>query len=960
MVSMIRRFPVQVSLTALFVYALTLSHGVTLASLPLTAKLAGWDWQPMNTQPLLWLLTLPLRLLPSGWVAPALNFFSALCGAFTLGILARSLELVSWDRPLQILSGWRAKLPIVFACLVCGLEFNFWQEATAANGEMLQILLFATAILCLLEFRVRRNERWIQGLPLADFEMRWLRAAAFVWGLGLAENWMMIITLPLFLLALLWLGKLELLKKELLMRLLLAILAGFAITFLLPLANSLSPDSPWSFGEAWLNWAKNFKHLLGNLYGQFWRGHRLALIAVVVFFLVPILPGIVRLNDEGTQNKSPLDQIQVWLYRVLRAALLLAVVWLVFDPVVGPRQLVLKQTGLSMSFLSFDYLLSLGGGFLAGNLLLALGAQRRDNYRPPNFLEIYSQRAAIPAFTLLMVIVTVGLLLRNAPAITLTNRQPLSQFGKIALHNLPSSGGIILSDDPLRLMVFKAAAGDQNRQWLGLDTLALPSSAYRRQLARHQPGDWLTNTDKDNLTPAGMFRVVKNLSETKKIYYLHPSFGYFFDYFYLQPCGPIFEFQSFTNKSVNPPPLTAATLTQTEKFWDDLAPSLNAIEQTCFSKKTGLDLTLQNIYERLHWQAVPTTQSQLLGQWYSVALNDWGVRLQQAGQLTAAQKRFEQALALNPDNPVAKINLQCNTNLAAGAKLNLAAVDTLAGQLGSLQRMNRLITAFGAADEPSFCYLRGNVYLQAGLPRQALQQYERARALAPTVLAPQIALAELYARCGFNEQSRQIISHVRSEQSTLLVKNNLDVSLALMEANSWLSQTNPANARSVLQSVLKEHPGDERATSLVLRAYLAFGDYTNALQLANRQLAANPESLGGLLNLAGIYMQLGEFSNSLPILDHALTLSNLPPTRLARAIARVETARYAEAGADYLELQKTATNNLPIYFGLAEIASRQHDTNRAADYLQRCLAELPANSPQRENILTRLNALKKP
>jgi hypothetical protein len=32
MVSILRRFPVQVTLAALFVYALTLSHGVTLAS----------------------------------------------------------------------------------------------------------------------------------------------------------------------------------------------------------------------------------------------------------------------------------------------------------------------------------------------------------------------------------------------------------------------------------------------------------------------------------------------------------------------------------------------------------------------------------------------------------------------------------------------------------------------------------------------------------------------------------------------------------------------------------------------------------------------------------------------------------------------------------------------------------------------------------------------------------------
>ena len=69
MPAILSRFPVQTALAALFVYALTLSHGVTLASLPLTAQVAGWDSQPMNSQPLFLLLTLPLRLLPAGWAA---------------------------------------------------------------------------------------------------------------------------------------------------------------------------------------------------------------------------------------------------------------------------------------------------------------------------------------------------------------------------------------------------------------------------------------------------------------------------------------------------------------------------------------------------------------------------------------------------------------------------------------------------------------------------------------------------------------------------------------------------------------------------------------------------------------------------------------------------------------------------------------------------------------------------
>ena len=63
-----RRFPVYVALAALLIYVLTLSWGITVPGLPLAAKVAGWDWQPMAGQPLLVLFTLPLRLQPVDWI----------------------------------------------------------------------------------------------------------------------------------------------------------------------------------------------------------------------------------------------------------------------------------------------------------------------------------------------------------------------------------------------------------------------------------------------------------------------------------------------------------------------------------------------------------------------------------------------------------------------------------------------------------------------------------------------------------------------------------------------------------------------------------------------------------------------------------------------------------------------------------------------------------------------------
>jgi len=131
---MTRRLPLLAALTAFVLYAITLSHGVTMNSLALAAKVTGWDWVPMVGRPLFWLLTLPLRLLPAAWVPLGLNFFSTITGALTVGLLARTVQLMLWDRHWEKENRLARALPVLLACVVCGLEFSFWQEATAATG----------------------------------------------------------------------------------------------------------------------------------------------------------------------------------------------------------------------------------------------------------------------------------------------------------------------------------------------------------------------------------------------------------------------------------------------------------------------------------------------------------------------------------------------------------------------------------------------------------------------------------------------------------------------------------------------------------------------------------------------------------------------------------------------------------------------------------------------------------
>jgi Flp pilus assembly protein TadD len=943
MFNLTRRFPLLVALGAFVFYLATVSHGVTVNSLPLTAKLAGWDGTPLVGQPLLWLLTLPLRLLPAGGIALALNFFSAATAALTLGLLARTVQLLPWDQPWFKANRRAAALPILLAAGLCGLEFNFWQDATAATGELLDLLLLAAALWLLLEYRVRR-------------EARWLDAAAVVWGLGMAENWLMVLALPLFVAGVIWLERVRFFQMKFLRRLAGLGLAGFSIYAVLPLVNGLDPHSPWSFGESWLVSLKQTKNMVRLLYYQFWMAHRLLTVAVVIYYLVPTLPCLVHLCDEGTNNKSPLDRFQVWLYRGLRAGLLLACCWLAFDPVIGPRQIVQHQFGTTLPLLSFDYLNALGAAFLLGNLLLISQHPVVEEWRRRSLVKIPWRKLAGPCAAGILVLMAAALAARNAPAILRANLHPLPRFGELAVESLPAGHGVVLSDQPQKLTVFQAALSHRRNasDWLAVDTRALPAVAYRAQLERRQPAGWLTESNRHELTQLETLRLLEHVAQTNRLFYLHFSYGYLFERFYLEPAGAVYEMKLRGAHPLDLPPLPAAVTAANETFWTaawqkDFSPLIPAASR----KPAGWEKKLQ----RFGFAPAPRQQDQLLAEWYSVALDNWGVALQRQGRWPEARLRLEQALQLNANNFPARISLFANTNFQAGLKLNLTEVGKVAEQLGNMQRLGLLMNNGGMFDDPVFCYLLGCAFQKTGLRLQAVEQFERTRTLAPDVLAPEFALAELYSQLQFTDRARPLISQLRADAKKHPDSAPVDLELALLEANSWLAQTNPANARSALQSVLQQHPDDAQIVNRVIGAYLAFGDFTNALRLVDRQLAKSPDDVQILNNQAAILIQAGRPAEAVPVLDHALTLTNLPAFRLNRAIARLASEDYPAAETDYRELEKTGDEPGRVSFGLAAIAFHRQDTNQTIQYLQLCLTNTPAGTMLWRQASARLHSL---
>ena len=328
-----------------------------------------------------------------------------------------------------------------------------------------------------------------------------------VWGLGMAENWVMLLAVPLFVAAVIWLERLRFFRWGFILRLAGLGLTGFSVYAVLPMANGLLPHSPWTLGQAWvasLHHTKSYVLLPHNI----WRADKFAALAVAICFLVPMLSLVVRMRDKGTRYESHAGRIQLWLYRSLRLGLLLACFWLAFDPNPGARQVV-HQSGIRLPMLTLDYLNALGAAFLVGNFLLisrsvVLDLHRRSrNKKPQRWLPVSIAAAGLA-------VVAVGLALRNAPAIWRMNHHPLERFGDLAIKSLPAGRGVMLSDDPDKLAVFQTALARWHgtADWLAVETHALPTVEYRARLEQRLPVGWLTDQTRHELTPVETLRLL--------------------------------------------------------------------------------------------------------------------------------------------------------------------------------------------------------------------------------------------------------------------------------------------------------------------------------------------------------------------------------------------------------------------------------------------------------------------
>jgi tetratricopeptide (TPR) repeat protein len=964
------QLPWIVAAVAFLIYLVTLNRWLSLSSLPAVNQLLDPHAAPPLTAPLHFLLTYPLLWLPGNLQLLGLNVLAAILAALTLALLARSVAILPHDRTrdqrhrqrtetafLSIPGAW---VPPIFAVAICGLHLAFWEHATAGTGEMLDLLLLAYLVRCLLEYRVEERESWLVRMAL-------------VYGLATANNYAMIAYAPAFLVALIWIRGLSFFHLRFLLRLSAWTLAGLSLYLLLPLVSFFSQHTDLGFWQALrTSLALQKQAILGI--------PRYIVLFGSLTSLLPLLFIGIRWPSSFGDVSVAGNVLTNLMFRVVHALFLVACLWVVFDAPFSARVITdrllrdVSDASVGLPFLGFHYLGALAIGYFVGYfLLLASKPEERTRHRHRSTTQLL-HRAALAVLLALALVLPAVLAYRNLPAVLANNGTILRQYAERTARTLPEEATVLISDSPLIHTVVNTWMR-QNRaseQHLVLDTRLLPYAAHQRSLRLRVPelvgNSQLPEAFGARVPPLILLYQVADFATRRPSFYLHPSFGYYFEPLYHEPHGLTYLLHPYQGDQIHPPDLAPALIQSNQQFWAGLAPDLERL----------IPLVQRGLSE-----------ARTVGKWYSRSLVQWGVVLQRSGQLEEAADCFSKAASLNPDNIVARINLEYNESLQrnAPARVELSQADE--ERFGPRFRTwDGLLAANGPVDEPGFCFRIGQLMIEQSLYRQAAHQFARTLELEPDNLPARFWLGSVYLSAGLHQTALDTASQIRPRQ----LAPDQQIELARLEAMARFGLGDAQAANTILEDARRKFPTADRLFEAQADLHLSSGQLSKALQVIEEHLQVNPANLRSLVNKAviclrnqdfapaesalsaalrrdpqniqalltqsALFIQTQRYPNAVDAVNRVLALDpQNEPALMNRAIARLQSGDLDAAKQDYLTLHKRHPDLHTLHYGLAEIARQQKDIPTAIQFYQLYLQHAPADTDEAREVAQRLNQL---
>lgn len=949
-----RHLPWGVAGVFFVLYFFTRSDWATGASIDTISKITGWSWSPQTNNPILYLLTYPIRWLPNSLQIDALNILAAIGGALTLGQLSRSICLLPHDRTrdqrqrersdysiLSLKTNW---MPPIFACLLCGFQQSFWEDATALTGDILSLFLFSYLIRCLLEFRLGQQDKWLYRLAL-------------IYGFALPCDWAFIGYLPLFLIALIWMRGARIFQEPLIFIMLGMSIFGLMSYLLLPAIVSFQNPDMGSFSQL--------------LRYQFEVQAR-SLLQVPISIMIQLsLTSLLPILIMGIRFPSSIGEVSVvgtmlsnFMIRSMHLLFLGACIWVAFDPPFSPRNVA---SGSSLRLLTFYYLGAIAVGYFTGYALLVFGkpASQRRGMRENRF----PNNVIFAVLWIIVIVVPPLLLFRNLPEIRLTNGKRLADFGELLVKHLPDESAFIISDDSFSSLLVRATFDRLGikRNYTMVEVSALKVFAYeqelRRKLLTNYPNllseDLPSEDDSSQIMLPSrinlitLLKILASISEASSIYYLNSSFGLYFEVFHPKQLGLVTELIPYEEGQIGPPPIPEDLIEVNQQFWNEVSKKMRGFENIKMDNRA----------------------SEIIRPWISREQNVWAVSMQKMGRLADAKKGFERALIWNPNNICARVNLRQNEVLEKGSmneKIGLTSIETSEIQQ-SYGTYEQLLSANGPIDEKGFRLLLAAEFAKGELPnyRQSMLNYRRAIQLGKRDFETKLKLANSYMLAGFPNELLSEIEQIRSQHSQLDAESQTE--MIRLEALGHYAVGNQAEAKgdlekksesfnlaeTLLKNAIENDPINESLLETLSQVYLHTERKKEALELIDRHLEINPDDPRLLQNKALAHMLLEEYQEAISFFSKVLMSD--PENRYAllnRAISYYREGDHQKAEIDYRVLLEIGVIHPSIYFGLGKIAEANGEATEAIQHFEQYLELAPKQTDEYQEITEALSNLK--
>jgi tetratricopeptide (TPR) repeat protein len=684
---------------------------------------------------------------------------------------------------------------------------------------------------------------------------------------------------------------------------------------------------------------------------------------------VPIIFIGIRWSSSFGDTSSAGVKLATWVLHLANAAFFVICIFAAFDTGFGLRDSEGRFLILARNrdvLLPLYFLGAICIGYFAGYFLLVSRPVMRHGRRDTG--SSFPRLASAGTIFGLMVLAPLGLLFKNVPIIRFSNGPMLQDYAQMLTEKLPAKG-IILSDNsgPLFLSHLWLARSGKAADYLFLDTHELRSLAYYRFQTRQHPDQWppiLTEiTNRDAMLGENQLRtMLKTLSEKHPIYYLHPSFGYYFEDFYPIPHGLVNELKPYsTADEVNAPPLSDADFTENEAFWKEhdaeIRAMLPAINEPQLGQTTGLRQTWM---EKMYIPFEINPDALQLSITYSRALNNWGAAAQGMGRLQVAGAHFEESVQLSPSNIVASANLDFNKKLQKGERVTVDDPVAFQERFGKIDNWLAVLNLYGPFDEPTGCIRQGMVAHNQRLEHSAAQNFLRSLALAPEGLLARLWLARSYVILRMPDKALTLVKELKSRSSAFASAaiNPADVFQVELAATYVGEDSNKID--HLIKSTVAQQPPDPAILETVVQVSTFYQHYPHTLLALNKELEISPDNITCLINKGFVDIQLTNYNDAISALTRVLSLQPTNTTALfCRAVSYFEMDKLDESQRDYESLQKLNPNAYPAYHGLAEIALRRKDTNAAIRYFQLDLTNAPPNYSEVQYATERLKELKK-